>query len=217
MSTFFECVRPECRFRFTTGAGNYEFSEKCPKCGANTRRVDVPDYQYHRTSSSGDFPGPRLEILLDNLRSTFNVGSIFRTADGAGVDQIHLLGITPPVSHPQIHKTALGAELTVPSAQHWNGVDAAREVKARGLALWALEDGDGAQSIFTLADQPAPVSIALVVGNEAAGVDPEILSLCDQIVSIPMMGKKESLNVAIACSVAVYVIRCLMRKPGGVE
>jgi tRNA G18 (ribose-2'-O)-methylase SpoU len=175
--------------------------------------VDVPDYRYHRTTTSADFPGPELEILLDNIRSTFNTGSIFRSADGAGVRHIHLLGITPPVSHPQMHKTALGAENNIPSTQYWNGLDAVKEVKSRGLALWALEDGERAQSIFNLSPEDLPASIALVVGNEAAGVDPEILSQCDRIISIPMMGKKESLNVAIACSIAIYIIRSQMRKP----
>lgn len=214
MPTFYECVRQECRFRFTPEEGTYSSPQKCPKCGANTHRLDVPDYPFHRSGSPADFPGPDLELMLDNLRSAFNTGSIFRTADGAGVKRIHLLGITPPVSHPKIHKTALGAENQIPSMQYWNGLDAIEEVKARGLALWALEDGDRAQSIFQMVSQPSVLpSIALIVGNESTGVDPEILARCDQIVSIPMIGKKESLNVAIATSIAIYVIRCLMHKP----
>lgn len=214
MPTYFECVRPECRFRFTTGVGKYTIPEKCPKCGAHTRVVEVPDYHYFRSSAPEQFPGPDVEVLLDNIRSAFNVGSIFRTADGAGIRHIHLLGITPPVSHASVQKTALGAEQSVPSTQHWNGMEAAREVKRQGMQLWALEGGEGAISIFDLAGTSTIEPVALVVGNEAAGIDPGILSLADKIISIPMMGIKESLNVCIACSIAVYTIRCLMIRKG---
>jgi tRNA G18 (ribose-2'-O)-methylase SpoU len=152
--------------------------------------------------------GPALVALLDNIRSTFNVGAMMRTADGAGLRHLHLCGITATPTHRGVAKTALGAEVAVPWSYHRNGVDAACMLDERGYRLWALESRDDACSLFTV---PLPMAgeapLALVVGNERAGVDPGILPLCERIVHIPMEGIKESLNVAIAFGIAAYTIR----------
>jgi 23S rRNA (guanosine2251-2'-O)-methyltransferase len=205
-----QCSRPECRFRFpvdllvTTG-------EVCPRCHAPTGAVTEP----HSGSQIELLPatpsGPEVEALLDNIRSTFNVGAMFRTADGAGIRRLHLCGITSRPDNPKvasrIAKTALGAEQTVPWQAHNNILDAAQDLKAGGMRLWALEGGPRAESLFSSAGDLPGAPILLVVGNELSGVDPEVLDLCERVVAIPMQGYKRSLNVAIAFGVAAYFLR----------
>jgi tRNA G18 (ribose-2'-O)-methylase SpoU len=159
-------------------------------------------------ASPPDHPtGPIVEALLDNIRSVYNVGSIFRTADGAGLRHLHLCGITPPPDHPKTAKTALGAEQAVAWTQYRNGLDAAVTLQERGCQLWAIEDSSQAESLFAAPILPDGLPIVLVVGNEIAGIDPEILDRCDRILYIPMQGRKKSLNVASAFAIAAYAVR----------
>jgi tRNA G18 (ribose-2'-O)-methylase SpoU len=149
-----------------------------------------------------------LETLLDNVRSAFNVGSILRSADAAGLRRVHLCGVTPTPAHPrvakQIAKTALGAEQSVPWAYAPNALDAARALCDQGTTLWALEEAPGALSLFAA---PLPAGpLALVVGSEVAGVDPGLLSLCACAVCLPMRGIKRSLNVAVAFGIAAVLL-----------
>jgi tRNA G18 (ribose-2'-O)-methylase SpoU len=178
--------------------------------------------------------GANLEALLDNVRSAWNVGAIFRTADAFGVRRLHLYGITPTPENASVAKTALGADKTVGWTASRNGLTAARELKANGAQLWALEQDERAISIYDLViddlrlgdmvpelghlvigDSPSsnhPITyspnhpITLIVGNEITGVDPALLDLCDKILYIPMRGEKRSLNVEVAFGVAVNQI-----------
>jgi tRNA G18 (ribose-2'-O)-methylase SpoU len=148
-----------------------------------------------------------LQLLLDNWRSLFNVGAVLRSADGAGVAHVHLCGITPTPDHRRLAKTALGAERTVAWSYAANGVTRAEELKRTGCCLWVLEGGPAARNLFGCRLPPREQGIALVAGNETCGVDPGIVALADQVVALPMAGAKESLNVAVALSVAVYWLR----------
>jgi tRNA G18 (ribose-2'-O)-methylase SpoU len=180
--------------------------EWCPHCGAPTRiAADYP--QWERPSPATPPNGPIVEALLDNIRSVYNVGSIFRTADGAGLRHLHLCGITPPPDHPKTAKTALGAELAVAWTQNRNGLDTAVSLQERGSQLWAIEDSPQAESLFDIPVFPDGSPIVLVVGNELTGIDPDILAGCDRVLRIPMQGRKKSLNVATAFGIAVYAIR----------
>jgi tRNA G18 (ribose-2'-O)-methylase SpoU len=147
-----------------------------------------------------------MAALLDNIRSAYNVGAIFRTADGAGVSQLYLCGITPtPAENPQIAKTALGAEKHIPWQQHNNALLLARALKQSGHALWALENQSDAKPISLFHPPPTPnPKVVLIVGSERSGIDPELLSVCDQTLTLPMVGEKDSLNVAIAFGIAAY-------------
>ena len=143
------------------------------------------------------------------MRSTFNVGSIFRSADGVGLQQLYLCGISPTPAHPKLRKTALGAESIVQWSYHANALHLARDLKANGHQLWALEEHPRATSLFQVefTAQPSQFApITLVVGNERAGVDPDLLALCEQIICIPMRGSKQSLNVATAFGIAIYLL-----------
>ena len=208
-----QCLRPTCRFRFPVTGDALDMTT-CPKCGSPTRLVESPytglNVDHHPTQA-----GPQVQALLDNIRSSLNVGSMFRTADGAGVSHLHLCGITPPPDHPKVAKTALGAEYSVPWTQYWDALEAAESLKKTGFELWALEGGPRAESIFEavrdlvqgLALAQPGKALLLVVGNEVSGVDPGLLELCQRVVSIPMQGTKQSLNVAVAFGIAVYTLR----------
>jgi 23S rRNA (guanosine2251-2'-O)-methyltransferase len=145
-----------------------------------------------------------VEVLLDNIRSSNNVGSIFRSCDGAGVRHLHLCGITSTPRQGRVGKAALGAEKSVPWTYNPNGVDAVLSCKGRGLHVWSLENREPSLSIFDISYASLDQPLLLVVGNELAGVDPAILDLSDRVVSIPMLGRKSSLNAAVAFGVAAY-------------
>ena len=147
---------------------------------------------------------PLVSLVLHNIRSAYNVGSIFRTADGAGVSKIYLCGITSnPNDEPKISKTALGAEKTVTweyCKQTWRLLD---KLKKEGVEVVALEQDKKAVD-YRKFKPKRPV--ALVLGNEVGGLSPTILRAADAIMEIPMRGKKESLNVSVAAGVALYEI-----------
>ena len=158
--------------------------------------------------------------ILHNIRSLHNVGSMFRTADGAGVEKIYLTGITPaPVdefghSRPQLTKVSLGAEKFVPwdnTARSPKAINKLFEkLKKDGYKIFALEINKKSvpyHKITTSSQDQGSCEdnkLALVVGNEVRGLSPSILKKCDRILEIPMRGKKESLNVAVAFGIAVY-------------
>lgn len=145
-----------------------------------------------------------LHALLDNVRSVYNVGSIFRSADGAGFDTLYLCGVTPTPNNPKLAKTALGAH----NAVHWetcpNAVDLAQRLLANGYHLWALEEGERSEPLLGVS--PPPIPTVLVVGSEVTGVDPGLLELCERTLAIPMRGTKRSLNVATAFGVAAVIL-----------
>ena len=147
---------------------------------------------------------PVVAALLHNIRSLWNVGSMFRTADGAGVAHMYITGYTATPEHPKMNKTALGAEKAIPWTNLRDGLALARGLKAQGCQLWAIELGAGAEPLFSVDRVPAGMPIVLVFGHEVDGVDPEIQALCDRTLFIPMAGIKASLNVAVAFGIATY-------------
>lgn len=143
-------------------------------------------------------------LVLYNLRSRENVGSVFRTADGAGVDKIYLCGITPTPPHEKISKTALGAETYVPWEYRKETWRLLVKLKKEGINIVALEQTKESVDLFKFKSE---FPLALVLGNEVKGLSPQILKYCDKKISIPMYGKKESLNVSVAAGVALYVLQ----------
>jgi 23S rRNA (guanosine2251-2'-O)-methyltransferase len=201
-----QCVRKACAFRFPGPDGP---TFPCPKCGAATSVVALM-LEYNQMASEKPHTDPnavQIEAGLDNLRSALNVGSIFRTSDGAGINHIHLFGICPPPTHPQIKKTALGADQNIPWTQHWDGLAAVRTLKQAGYSIWSLERNHDSLDIFSLPPDGKLNKILLVVGNENTGIDPGILAESDRTIHIPMQGNKESLNVASAYAIAVYWLK----------
>ncbi|MFT5194310.1 MAG: 23S rRNA (guanosine2251-2'-O)-methyltransferase [Cellvibrionaceae bacterium] len=206
MYAIFECISQPCRFRFPGSLKEQPVSGyACPKCGEPTNEVARPNISdFTKLKDSVALAElPHLELFLDNTRSIYNVGSIFRTADGVGVRKLHLSGITATPDHRKFEKTALGTDL--PWEYHINGVDAIKRLKGEGYQIWALEEA--ADSVDLFADKPqlsTTQPTVLVLGNEVLGVDPGILEMCDRTLMIPMRGEKKSLNVTIACGIAVY-------------
>ena len=144
-------------------------------------------------------------LILENIRSCENVGSIFRTADAAGVSKIYLCGIPPTPPHPKVIKASLGAEKTVPweyFKQTWRCLLEVKRQKSK-VKIVALEQAPTAINVFKFKPQ---FPLALVVGNEVTGINKKILSYADKIVENPMFGKKESLNVAVATGGVLYKI-----------
>jgi 23S rRNA (guanosine2251-2'-O)-methyltransferase len=201
-----ECTRAGCGLRFSTLLGDPR-AVRCPACRAHTLPVDIVYERAVVDLETGPARGPELEVLFDNIRSAWNVGSMLRSADGAGVRRVHLCGVSSTPDNPKVAKTALGAEKSLPWNFAPNGVAAARALKDRGMRLWALEGGPRAESLFEVATGLPGSPLVLVAGNELTGVDPGILNLCDRVVCLPMQGVKGSLNVAVAFGIAVYYIR----------
>ncbi len=143
-----------------------------------------------------------IKLMLYNIRSLYNVGSIFRTADSALIDEVILCGFTPYPPRKEIEKTALGATETVPWRYFENSIDAINECKLNGFKICALEITNKGRDYNDLAPEDFP--IVIIAGNEISGIDDEILELCDFSIEIPMYGVKHSLNVGVAVGIATY-------------
>lgn len=160
---------------------------------------------------------PLILILID-LRSTWNVGAILRTADAAGINRVITCGYTPHPSGPQdprpphviaandrsIAKTALGAEKIIPIDHYDQVSDALQHLRHKHYSIAALEQAEDSVSLFSFTPSGP---LALLLGNEVSGLDPDILKTCDHILELPMIGRKESLNVSVAAGIALYQLR----------
>ena len=202
------CTDPACGFRFPLSPTEKRLVN-CPRCGAPLEKAESP-YRSFAVPAKQKLPtAHKFVSVLDNIRSTYNVGSIFRTSDGAGIDKLYLCGITPTPDHPKVGKTALDAEKAVEWEHSWSVVETVQKLREDGFLILSLEGGSRAENIFDSVskirqiDQP----IALVVGNEVSGIDPEVVGISSMCIYIPMEGVKESLNVATAFGIAAYMIR----------
>jgi len=148
-------------------------------------------------------------VFIDNIRSAHNVGSIFRTSDGAGVEKIYIGGYSPtPIDRfgrvqPEIKKTSLGAAEIIP----WEHVplgktkEALQQLKSEGYAIVAVEQTKDSVSLY---DFQVPEKVCYIVGNEVEGVQPDILEIADAVLEIPMSGIKESLNVSVTTGIVLF-------------
>lgn len=143
-----------------------------------------------------------ISIIVDNVRSIYNVGSIFRTSDSAAVSKLYLCGLTPHPPREEISKTALDAEKTVPWQYFENTTDAVLHAKKEGNTVIALELTDKHRCYTSLKKTEFPLTI--VVGNELTGIDSNVLALCDDAVEIPMHGVKHSLNVSVSTGIMLF-------------
>ena len=151
----------------------------------------------------------RTLVLLDNIRSAYNVGAIFRTCDGAGVEALYLVGYTPTPrdrfgrQQPEIHKTSLGASDIVPWQQCTNeaAVELIRTQQVNGYTVVAVEQ---TATALSLPDWQPPESVLYIFGNEIDGVAAPLLKAADVHIQIPMHGQKESLNVSVAAGIVLY-------------
>jgi len=148
----------------------------------------------------------KYSVLLDNIRSAWNAGSILRSADGFGYSHAYMCGITPTPDNDAVKKTSLGSERSVTWTYHNDAVILATDLRSRGWNIVALEDHEHSRQLTDVSKHKKEKPTLLIVGNETTGVDNHLLDLCDEIYHIPMYGEKKSFNVAIAFSIASYAI-----------
>ena len=142
-------------------------------------------------------------VVLDNIRSMHNVGSVFRTADAFLLEGIYLCGYTPQPPHRDIQKTALGATETVSWVHYKLVTDALQALKSAGYRILAVEQTEGSVSLQYFNADPGE-KLAVVFGNEVSGVEEAALGLCDGSVEIPQFGMKHSLNIAVAAGIVLW-------------
>ena len=204
---FYKCDDESCGMRFPITVGD-PFRARCPRCGALTRLVaTITTDGAERVKARATATKSGIHLLLDNWRSLFNVGAAFRTADGAGVEHLYLCGITATPEHRKLAKTALGAEQAVAWSYHPDAVSVATTLRSAGAQLWVLERDSRAQDLFDITSLPHASTVVLAAGNELLGVDPGLVEMADQVIQLPMLGSKGSLNVAVALSIATYWLR----------
>lgn len=159
------------------------------------QRVSVQDFKNR--------PKLPVTIVLDNVRSGLNIGSIFRTADAFALEKILLCGITAQPPHREILKTALGSTESVEWAYFADPLEAVRELKGRGVTVLAIEQTSEKTWLQDF-NPEAGKHYAFVLGNEVEGVDNQLLEICDGVVEIPQFGTKHSLNVAVAAGIVLW-------------
>jgi len=206
MSQSFEirvCLNPECGLRYPLTVG-HPFGIRCPHCLGETVTELKKTIAGESSRAEMSARGKSLAVLLDNIRSAWNVGSILRSADGFGFAHAYLCGITPTPEQDAVKKTSLGAEDFVTWSYHKDAVKLVKGLKKEGWRVVALEESPPAQRIDTLTESGK--NTILIAGSEVTGVDPGLLDLSDEIAYIPMRGQKRSFNVAVAFGVAGFSI-----------
>jgi tRNA G18 (ribose-2'-O)-methylase SpoU len=151
-----------------------------------------------------------LYVLLDNIRSLYNVGSIFRTSDGARIAKLFLTGFTACPPRKEIEKTSLGATSTVPFEYYKEPEEIIVHLKANGIKICVLEHISESVPYFSVSKKDFP--LCLVVGNELTGISQKIISHADMAIEIPMYGFKQSLNVAVAYGIAIFELVKIYRQ-----
>ena len=144
-----------------------------------------------------------LVVVLDNVRSLHNVGSVFRTSDAYLVEAVCLCGITSTPPHAEIHKSALGAENSVDWVYFEDTLEAIKELKTKGFEVLAIEQAEGSTMLNQLEINPSG-KYAVVLGNEVKGVQQAVVDACDGCIEIPQYGTKHSLNVSVTAGIIIW-------------
>ncbi|CAG1003936.1 tRNA (guanosine(18)-2'-O)-methyltransferase [Anaerolineales bacterium] len=202
------CLSCGLRYPLTEG---HAFGKRCPHCLGETevalKKVMNDEVRSNEERVESKRAGSKKlkAVLLDNIRSAWNVGSILRSADGFGFSHAYLCGITPTPEADAVQKTSLGAEEYVTWSHHHNAVKLVKGLKKEGWTILALEEDERSIALSSGKKIKAD-KIVLIAGSEVTGVDPELLDLADHILHIPMHGQKRSFNVANAFSIAAYAL-----------
>jgi tRNA G18 (ribose-2'-O)-methylase SpoU len=186
-----------------TGKGKPKESDFETSYEVLTFDAELSVEEYQRLPRNGIY------IILDNLRSAFNVGSIFRLCDAMRVSGLYLCGYTPHPPHFKLDKTSLGTTNYVPWKWFQTTEEAVEHCKAAGLKVWAAETTTRSRMLH---EAVFPESLAIVFGNEALGISRQVLDRCDEFVQIPLYGFKNSINVAASCAVIGFKVLESMAK-----
>ena len=205
-AVFRECCSSLCAFRFPDINTNSP-SIPCPLCGEPAHIVHRIELTNNERRLDKNYPQPHNFIcILDNIRSVYNVGSIFRTMHGFGISNVFLCGITPDPNHKNFIKTSMGAEDAISWQSHNNTLQVCRKIKNNGGMIISLESIKESKPINIYNPPYNGQKIALVVGNELTGIDPSVLAISDQVLSIPIFGMNKSYNVTVAFGIGLYVL-----------
>jgi tRNA G18 (ribose-2'-O)-methylase SpoU len=153
-----------------------------------------------------------LIVILDNIRSLNNIGSVFRTSDAFLIEKIYLCGITAKPPHKDIHKTALGSTDTVVWEYVKDTLEVVKSLQAEGVKVVSIEQAENATMLNDFKPQPK-TTYAIVFGNEVKGVQQEVVNTSDVVIEIPQYGTKHSLNISVSCGVVVWDLFCKLKKP----
>ncbi len=211
------CPNPKCGAEIKLPPDMLGKNRPCPSCGQVITVVPIAVRQRAQAelarAGSGEVTRSTMPVtvVLENIRSLWNVGSIFRTSDAAGVEEIVLAGYTGRPPRDEISKTALGAEQVVPWREAATAIETIDELRGRGYLIIALEKTDESVPVARAA---IAFPCALVLGNEVAGLTEEVVRAADLVCHLPMHGLKSSLNVAVAAGVALYEIRRSAERTG---
>lgn len=167
------------------------------------KRIDVRQFK-----ASDKTP---LTVVLDDVRSMYNVGSVFRTADSFRLEKIMLCGITACPPHPEIHKTALGAELSMEWESSPSVIDSVKKLHEEGYEVYALEQVEHSVPLQNFKVEHGK-KYALILGNEVKGVSQEAVNICDGAIEIPQFGTKHSMNVSVSGGIAIWQIASQLLK-----
>ncbi|MBK9145419.1 MAG: RNA methyltransferase [Candidatus Melainabacteria bacterium] len=225
-----DCARPVDLLDLSPDKRKH-FRGTCPHClmpaaFRSPEALTAIEREYQRKLAAGALRGgpagedtrPALSVLVEDVRSLWNIGSIFRTADGAGFGAIYLCGITGSPPRKEIAKVSLGAEETVYWEYHPNPVTVLRELSGKGVRIIGLEvTSDSVLLSQALSEGLIDRPLCLVVGNEVSGLSPQVIHFCHRVCHLPMKGMKESLNVAVAFGIAAYALSDSYLKDAPVE
>lgn len=216
-----QCPNPACKLIFDVPEDRAGKNGPCPDCGQvitfrSLEIIRAIERERQRREAQGTQHGAQVPdparpapfcALLEDIRSLWNVGSIFRTADGAGIGQLYLCGITGCPPRKEIAKTSLGAEDHLAWGYYAGALEVLPALKAAGVQIVGLEKSGNSEPLEAALTRGAlRMPLCMVVGNEVAGVSAESLGLCDLVCHLPMRGIKQSLNVAVAFGVGAYLI-----------
>lgn len=199
-----KCSSATCGARYPSPPDDARFGT-CPICESSSESVGAypPSIDHRRAAADRG----ELVAVVDNVRSAMNVGTILRTADGVQASHVYLCGITAAADHPKVAKAALGADRVVSSSWEADATDRVRRLRDQGYRVWALEATYESVPLDEL--MSVPPKVALVVGNERAGVDPELLNQAERHIHLGMGGSKTSLNVGVAFGAAAYWLQAM--------
>ncbi|MCW5823024.1 MAG: TrmH family RNA methyltransferase [Cyanobacteria bacterium TGS_CYA1] len=219
------CPYPGCRAHLDLEAEQEVINKRghwlatCPSCNLTAtfrekEAIEKMEASFERRKEANiveggaEFQSPALmSVLCEDVRSLWNVGSIFRTADGAGFSSVYLSGISGSPPRKEIEKVSLGAEKTLGWKYKVNPLDFILDQKALGVQILGLERNENSTLLTdAIARNELRKPLCVVVGNEVSGLSPQVMHYCDLLCHLPMRGHKESLNVAVAFGIAAYLV-----------
>lgn len=203
-----QCSNQACDFRFPAPIDDY--SIYCPLCGERLIELEYTiDNGYTHFTKNMHI---RLEGAVDNVRSSYNIGAILRSANAFGLEHLYLCGYSPTPQQSKVLKTSLGAESSLAWSHQPNALTLIQQKKAAGYVILAIEATSNASSLIDYSLPSGTTRVMMVVGNEIFGIDPAIRTISTAILQIPIYGEKKSLNVASSFSIAAFYLSQLMQQ-----